>query len=137
MKPVWVIALAMSVGCARTEVPPLPQDDDVGSAGDADDIGEALQMLLGRLSGHLGSGIDLAHLLPKLEALVGDVQGGQHRDAQAVDGPARPGDFLHLLVDVGGQLLDVRGVVAAADRVVLAEDLNVHEVVLVGHGRGL
>ena len=51
--------------------------------------------------------------------------------------PPGPADFLHLLVDVGGQTLDVARILSAADGVVLPEDLHVDQGVLVGHGPGL
>ncbi len=57
--------------------------------------------------------------------------------AEAVDGASRSAHLLHLLVDVGGEALDVPGVFPAADGVVLPEDLHVDQAVLVGHGPGL
>src|SRR6266496_119283 len=76
----------------------------------------------------------LLQLPAQAEALVGDVQGGQDRDADRVDGAAGAADLLHLAVDVAGEPLHVGGVRPRADGVGLAEDLDVDQAGLVRHG---
>ena len=58
------------------------------------------------------------------EQLVGDVERGEHRQAQRVAGRRRVGGGAHLLVDVARQPRDVLRIERAADRVALPVDLD-------------
>ena len=55
-------------------------------------------------------------LLPGPETLVGDVQGREDRDLERVAGRGLARGELHLALDVGRQVGDVRGIEVAADR---------------------
>ena len=65
---------------------------------------------------------------------VGDVEGGEDGDSEAVDGVAEGGDGAHLGVDDGGEALDVGGV-GAAEIVDLVVDVYRDGLALRGLGR--
>ena len=67
---------------------------------------------------------------------VGDVEGGEDGDAEAVDCVALGGDGAHFGVDNGGETFDVGGI-GAAEMVDLVVDVDRDGLALGGLGRGL